>query len=148
MKDQNRKTTIRIHNLNVKIDLPENIENDIRTVAKATFDQEKFFGSYQLSIVLTSDEEIKEMNLRYLQKDRTTDVMCFPYATGKQVQSDIFISVDSAQAQAEQYTHTIKQEILFLVIHGILHLIGWNDDSDGRRNQMWGRQEQILKSVC
>jgi len=149
MKNQTRKTSVRVHNLELPpaVQIPENIDTDIRFAARAALDQEKFFGSYQVSVVLTSEQEITKMNQRYLDKDRATDILCFPYAAGKTIQADIFISVDAAMEHAPDYRHTFREEILFLVIHGILHLLGWNDETENKRNKMWGRQEMILRSL-
>ncbi|GAH12366.1 unnamed protein product, partial [marine sediment metagenome] len=86
-----------------------------------------------LGIIFTSDRKIQQFNYQYRKVNRPTDVLCFPYSTKKIIKADIFISVETARHQAKQYRKSFEQEILFLLIHGILHLLGWRDDTDKSR---------------
>jgi probable rRNA maturation factor len=129
-------------------DLPGGIEEDARKAVLAAFDAAGPGKSFQVSVILTSDKEIAALNKRYLEKDRPTDVLSFPYSTGKFVSADVFVSAGRAREQAAEYGHTFKQEILFLVLHGVLHLLGCNDRSDPDRKKMLRRQEEILSKLA
>ena len=143
------KNIVHIH----KLDLDENIsEYDLffdflRQVVLTTFRVENINVPIEISIILTSDKKIQELNWRYLKKNYPTDILCFPYQTGKAYRADIFISVDTAKNQAKNYLHSFKEELGFLVIHGILHLLGWEDNSELLRKRMWKKQENILRVV-
>lgn len=88
----------------------------------------------ELSVTFVDDEGIKQLNMQYLHKDRTTNVLSFPMLEGEfshinpHMLGDIVISVDTAQRDAVQSALTFEQEIDFLIIHGLLHLLGYNHE--------------------
>ncbi|MEW6042131.1 MAG: rRNA maturation RNase YbeY, partial [Elusimicrobiota bacterium] len=83
----------------------------------------------------------------YLNKNYPTDILTFPYSTGRNINADIFISLDRALSQSKEYNHSFKQEILFLVLHGVLHLTGWDDSDERLRQKMLSRQEELLRKI-
>ena len=103
----------------------------------------------ELTIVLTSDEEIQELNHQYLGIDSPTDVLSFEGdeidpETGIRYLGDIIISYPRAQAQAEARTGSDRSELQLLVVHGILHLLGYDHAEDLQKEEMWAVQGQIL----
>lgn len=144
---KSRKKSVRVHLLNLERTgaLPENIEEDIRTAVLLAFERVGVGKSFQVAVILTSDREMSALNKRYLGKDRTTDVLAFPYSAGKFVSADIFVSVNRAYETYKDYGHTYRGEILFLVLHGILHLLGYNDRNESGRKRMWRKQEELLR---
>lgn len=107
----------------------------------------------ELSIVLADDELVQDLNRNYRRVDRPTDVLVFPqgeeFAVGQPcLLGDVIISVETAQRQADERGHDLDGELTLLVIHGVLHILGWRDDTDSRRNQMWERQKAILESLA
>jgi len=89
----------------------------------------------ELAILVTDDEEMRGFNLSYRGHDRTTDVLSFPQG-GPAVPGDlrhlgnIAISIDQAARQAADIGHSIDSEIYFLVLHGVLHLLGYDHETD------------------
>jgi probable rRNA maturation factor len=101
-----------------------------------------------ISIVFTSNKMIRQMNKQYLGIDRETDVLCFPYRDKPPFECDIIISVEKAYQQCKIYGNTFYQEISILIIHAILHLLGWKDNNDRLRQNMYNRQKEIFKKIC
>ena len=115
----------------------------IRRVVRETLKREAKGG--EVSIVLTDNEYIRELNLKYRSVDRATDVLAFPM--DEEILGDIVISVEKAKEQALVYRKSLKNEVGRLVIHGILHLIGYDDSSRASLKKMHAREEEILKEI-
>lgn len=102
----------------------------------------------ELSVVIGDDEWIQELNRRYLNRDRPTDVMAFPQDAGPPgsapLLGDVAISAETAARQAEELGHSFAEEMELLLAHGILHLTGWSDDTPARRRRMMERSRQVL----
>ncbi len=97
-----------------------------------------------LSIVLVSDTEMARLNLHYHAVAGTTDVLSFDYGAGH---GELIISVARAVAQARQYRTTHSQELALYVIHGILHLQGYDDLTPGKRRQMRAAERRLLRRL-
>ena len=88
----------------------------------------------ELSILLTNDEKIRSLNCDYRGKDRPTDVLSFPQEDDMEDESgnswlgDVVISVETASRQAEDHHLTLDQELMLLIIHGVLHLLGFDHE--------------------
>lgn len=150
MKRQKQKNRVHLYYVDldrVSIKLDEKIYPDIKNVVHRAFQEERKNSSYEISVIITSDDYIARLNREYLDRDQVTDVLCFPYSTGKHYASDIFISVERANEQAKGLRHSVEDEIIFLVSHGLLHLFGWKDDTERNRKKMWLRQEQLLERL-
>ena len=115
----------------------------IRRVVRETLKREAKGG--EVSIVLTDNEYIRELNRKYRSVDRATDVLAFPM--DEEILGDIVISVEKAKEQALVYRESLKNEVGRLVIHGILHLIGYDDSSRASLKKMHAREEEILKEI-
>jgi probable rRNA maturation factor len=87
----------------------------------------------EFSCLLTNDEEIRTLNKQFRKKDKTTDVLSFPALPESGDLGDIAISVDRAVAQAREHGHTVEQEIEILILHGLLHLLGYDHETDEGR---------------
>jgi probable rRNA maturation factor len=113
-------------------------------------------GPSTVGLLITDDNSIRRLNLEYRGEDSTTDVLAFDMTDG----SDGFVSPPSAPphlgevvvsypralAQAAEYGHSEEEELHRLVIHGVLHLLGYDDRSRSDREAMWRRQEAALRS--
>ena len=103
----------------------------------------------ELSIVLTDDTSIAELNAQYRGKSRPTDVLSFPMDDDIRL-GDIVISLDTARKQAEEVDIPLKREVAFIFIHGFLHLMGFDhEDKNGNEapedaEEMFSLQEEIL----
>jgi len=103
-----------------------------------------------ITIVLTTDEAIQQLNTQFRGFDKPTDVLSFESGeinpeTGITYLGDIIISVPTASRQADLGGHPIQNEIILLVVHGLLHLCGYNHDTPAKKEQMWSLQSHILQ---
>lgn len=115
---------------------------------------------YSVNLVITDDEEIREINKEQREIDRATDVLSFPIwnfseplfcdedmfeeEDGTVLLGDIIISADTAVRQAEEYGHSLLREVAFLSVHSILHLVGYDHIEDGDRVLMEEKQREIM----
>lgn len=108
---------------------------------------------FQLSILILSDKSIKELNKKYFNKNSPTDVIAFPMQKGEfahinpDLLGDVVISAQRASIQAKQLKHTIHQEIDILVVHGILHILGFNDDTEEKKIIMHQKTDELIKNI-
>lgn len=137
----------------------ENFENNYEQDFTAIIEQAlKTLGiedDIEVSCVLVDDERIHEINREYRHIDRSTDVISFAMEDNDQFYvegmprtlGDIFISVDHAKKQAEEYGHSLRREMCFLFTHGILHLLGYDHMTDEQEKEMFGLQDKILGAL-
>lgn len=105
-----------------------------------------------LSIVLTDDRQLHELNLDYLNVDSPTDVLSFPAAevdpeTEALYLGDIAISIPRAIQQAQNGGHPVEAEAQLLVVHGTLHLLGYDHSTDEEKAVMWAEQAKVLERL-
>jgi probable rRNA maturation factor len=107
----------------------------------------------ELSIVLTGDARIQELNRVYRRKNKPTDVLAFAQREGKlgdragTVLGDVVISVPTARRQAEAASHSVVHEVLWLLAHGLLHLLGWDHDTPARDARMRRETARIFEAA-
>ena len=126
----------------------------LKKVAEKTLSLTKF-KIPELSIVLICDARMKRLNRKYKGKNKVTDVLAFDYSlpTSGQArpdsarQGEIIICFSQAKRQARKLKHSIKKELGILLIHGILHLIGYNDQTKKQRERMIKRQDNIFLKI-
>jgi probable rRNA maturation factor len=111
----------------------------------------------EVSVTFVDNEKIREINRDYRGKDKPTDVISFALeemgdgeieivgAETPPVLGDIIISVPKAREQAEEYGHSFMRELGFLVVHGFLHLLGYDHETEEEEKEMFSKQEQILE---
>ncbi|HIZ79094.1 MAG TPA: rRNA maturation RNase YbeY [Candidatus Lachnoclostridium stercorigallinarum] len=148
-----------------KLDLPW--ETIIRDVIEEAMDYEGCPYEAEVSVILTDNEAIREINRDYRQIDRPTDVLSFPMVdyeqpadfdgledraedyfnpeTGELMLGDIIVSVDKVEEQAEKYGHSQARELAFLVAHSMLHLFGYDHMEEEERLVMEKKQAEILE---
>ena len=98
-----------------------------------------------LSVVLVDDGTIQKLNRRFLKRDRPTDVIAFPLEDGYgDVWGEVYVSVDRAQEQASEYGVSFLDELSRLIVHGVLHLVGFGDGDEGSRKRMKEREDYYL----
>lgn len=131
---------------------PEFLEGALAAAAEATLAYEGAAGDITISVV--DDAAIHAMNREYRGVDRPTDVLSFPAAEGEAFPvipdaflGDIAISLPRAEAQAEEYGHSLLRELSFLAVHGTLHLLGYDHMTDEDRARMFARQNEILEKM-
>ena len=94
----------------------------------------------EIGVVLVSDRKISELHWRFMQIDGPTDVITFQHG-------EIFISVETAQRQAKTHRTSLASELRLYVVHGLLHLQGFDDHRTGDRRRMFAAQERIVASA-
>ena len=127
----------------------------IKKAVNSALEYEEFDNSAEVSVLLTDDNAIHELNLQYRDTDRPTDVLSFPTEEdeaegedGAVLLGDIVISLERAKAQSEEYGHSFEREVAFLTVHSVLHLLGYDHEtSEEDEKDMFRRQSEILESA-
>lgn len=148
--------------MDAQVDAPEKIQVRMEQVISAALDAEGVTIPCEINILLTDDEGIRRVNLDMRGVDRPTDVLSFPMfelepgippagedyldpATELCPLGDMCISLERAQAQAEEFGHSLERELCYLTVHSILHLLGYDHMDEGpQKAQMRAREEAIL----
>lgn len=104
-------------------------------------------GDWVISIVLVDDPEMQQLHAEFMDIDEPTDVMTFPsdFEQEEQQGGDIVVSVERAAEQGSENGLRVEEEVIFLVVHGVLHLCGWDDATPGERAAMLDRQREIIE---
>lgn len=130
------------------------IRNEIKSmkkILKRALKSEKIKNA-SFNVILIDDKEITKINKMYRKKDKPTDVISFALednkesisAYNKRILGDIYISVETAKKQAKEYNHSLKRELCFLSVHGLLHLLGYDHIEEKDEKIMFKKQELIL----
>lgn len=107
----------------------------------------------EVSVLLVDDEGIRELNRRYRGLDQPTDCLAFSQREGRDPEvnpnllGDIVVSVETALVQSKTYKQSLKKEISLYLIHGLLHLLGYDDTEPSDRKRMSKRQEELLEKI-
>jgi probable rRNA maturation factor len=105
----------------------------------------KGYQDFGLSIIFVDEDFIKKLNLKYLKKRSPTDILTFPLGENPEnFLGDIVISIDSAIKNSSIFKTTLKSEILLYLTHGVLHLLGYSDNTERKRKIMESEQKRIL----
>ncbi|KLU65986.1 MULTISPECIES: rRNA maturation RNase YbeY [Desulfosporosinus] len=111
----------------------------------------------EVSLILVDNQRIHELNRDYRGVDRPTDVLSFALQeeTDEEPDSefeddmlgDIVISVERAREQATEYGHSLKREIVYLAVHGTLHLLGYDHENDADKQEMRAKEEEVMAAI-
>lgn len=99
----------------------------------------------QISVIFCSDPYLLEINRKYLGHDYYTDIITFDYSDGDTISGDLFISVDTVRSNAEYFSADFKDELDRVIVHGVLHLIGYDDHTDEQSAEMRARENHYLE---
>ena len=130
----------------------------IRRCCHAVLQMEGFSDPAEISVSFVDNDQIREMNRQYRNKDAATDVLSFPMGengvydenreTGAKILGDIVISVPRAMEQAKTYGHTLEREIGYLTAHSMLHLLGYDHEEGGlARVRMREKEERVMREL-
>lgn len=152
MKRKERKAKgVRISIISEGVKLPLT-KNEIKRLALKILSLAKEENS-SVSLVFVNDESMRALNRKYRKIDRPTDCLTFPMREGEDSQlnpellGDVVISVDTAKRNAKSFGTDIKDEATLYIIHGILHLLGFNDTDRRERAKMKSLEENILRRL-
>jgi probable rRNA maturation factor len=134
----------------------------LHRLALAVLHSERAPGPLEVGVVVTTDEEVLALNRQYLGHDYKTDVLSFGMQQGHSSEDriefvtpqerpaylgDVVISYDRAAEQAPEYGQSTEAEVATLLIHGLLHLLGYDDMAEGTRRRMHARQQELLEAL-
>ena len=137
-----------LHNISgYQIDLEK-----IKSVIDYVLEKEKLIDAY-FNVIIVNNQQIREINKNYRKKDKETDVISFALEDHKfsfegdvRILGDIYVSVEKAELQADSFKIDLIDEIVFLVIHGFYHLLGFDHQTKKEAKIMIAKQEEVLKS--
>ena len=129
-------------------------DSEVYDLIHYTLAMEGASEDWTITVVLSTDERLRTLHRDFMGLDSATDIMTFPYqddlsATNPhqlEMGGDIVISVDRAAAQAEEEGWDTVDEVRFLILHGVLHLVGWRDDKPAFRDSMLAHQRALLRT--
>jgi len=148
-----------INNVQDKVDIGKALEDIIVTVIKTTLSVEKIHDNVEVSIVLVDNNYIQELNRTYRSKDTPTDVLSFAMRESNSPEfedvcfceeeplGDIVVSLERAEDQAREYGHSFEREVGYLVVHGMLHLLGFDHGNEEETKVMRQKEEEVLKAI-
>jgi rRNA maturation RNase YbeY len=99
-----------------------------------------------VNIILTDNPEILDLNRKYLQHDYYTDVIAFPYNKSGPIEGDVFISLDKVHENSIEYSTGFENELIRVIVHGLLHLIGYTDDNTEEKESMHRLEDHYIQS--
>ncbi len=160
---------IEIDNRQDMIPVDCKMEELMKKAVSQVLSYEQFSQKAEIDIMMTDNEGIRQLNREYRSIDRATDVLSFPMLdfdegyqydgnveigvedinpeSGEVILGDIVISLEKAKEQAEEYGHSLDREVAFLVVHSMLHLLGYDHEQESDRVIMRGKEEDILREM-
>ena len=156
--------SVLIDNRQEEIKVDEALEAFVVQVVEEVIAYERCEEEFEVSISFVCNEEMRSLNKEYRNIDKETDVLSFPlvefieeelntededaeYIEEEIALGDIVISMEKAVEQSEEYGHSFKRELAFLLVHGMLHLLGYDHDEEASEGEMFDKQEEILKNM-
>lgn len=105
-------------------------------------------GKYinKLTYIFCSDDYLLDINIKYLGHDYYTDIITFPYKEGDEIESDLFISLDRVKENAEDYHVPFEDELRRVMVHGVLHLMGYGDKTENDSLLMRNKEDYYIKA--
>ena len=136
-----------------------NIEDMLKRVVEACLEEEGVNNNVVLSVVVTDNEHIRELNRTHRDKDSATDVLSFPMYEPEEFASmkatdetidigDIVISRERVEEQGKEYGHGFRREFCYLTAHGMFHLMGYDHMNDEEKAIMRAKEESALKRIA
>lgn len=132
----------------------EALMGEVERAVKMALLMERNSLDYEVSVSFVTKEEIHGLNREYRGVDRPTDVLSFPLDEEDEVfgemdvlLGDIVISMETAMEQAEEFGHPLMREVVYLTVHSMFHLMGYDHETDEEKQVMRGREKTVLKEL-
>lgn len=145
-----------VSNLQKEVEVTEDLEKLFQRVIELTLQEENEPQDVEISLVLVDDQYIQQLNKEYRGVDRPTDVLSFAQreTTGEEpacpelpednLLGDIVLSLETAVRQAREYGHSLEREAAYLVVHGCLHLLGYDHETPEEKEIMRQKEEKVM----
>ncbi|NMS89957.1 rRNA maturation RNase YbeY [Clostridioides difficile] len=138
-----------------KLEVNEELIEKIKDIIIECLDYEGYDDNYEVSLSFVDNKEIHELNREYRGVDRVTDVLSFPLLSDdfedveleEESLGDIVVSLERALEQSIEYNHSFEREVCFLICHSMLHLLGYDHDTDENTKEMREKEEHILNKL-
>lgn len=134
-------------------DIMEITEDGMKAIEKAVetvLEAEKREGDFEVSVSFVTSEEIRQLNREYRNVDSETDVLSFPMNDefdGRIILGDIVLSTRRIIEQANDFEHTLEREMIYLTVHSMLHLLGYDHIDSTEKDKMRAREKEIMKEL-
>ncbi|MDC0152537.1 rRNA maturation RNase YbeY [bacterium] len=102
------------------------------------------YDAISLNIIFSDDTNLSRLKLKYFNEDVLTDVLAFPLQNDTKLEAEIYISYDRAITSSKEFNVSLNSELIRLIVHGILHLLGYRDNNDELKKVMFDKQESIV----
>lgn len=140
-----------------KIKITPALQNKLQAGLDAVAKIHNLAEKTEVSLTLTDDETIHELNKTYRKVDRPTDVLSFALDEGDEPElidapeehllGDIIISAETAERQGNEFGHGLEREIIYLAVHGLLHLLGYDHINEDDKKVMRAKEEEALRAI-
>ena len=150
---------LEVSNEQSEVEVSENLVQALEKAASLTLERAGGDPEGEISVVLVDDAHIQELNRDYRGKDCATDVLSFAMLEGSEeepdiigmeedhILGDVFISLQTAKRQAEEFGHSLQREVVYLGVHGMLHLLGFDHLAEDERQAMRAKEEEIMAKL-
>lgn len=110
------------------------------------------YNQVKINIIFCDNDKLNSFKQEYFNDDVLTDIVTFPIKNDNKLEAEIYISIEMAKINADEFNVTLNNELSRLIVHGVLHLIGFNDDTEDSKKIMFLKQDEIIsnfqKDVC
>ena len=130
--------------------ITEDNEKAIGKAVEAVLSEENLEGDFEVSVSFVTNEEIKELNREYRNVDSETDVLSFPMDdefNGVNILGDIVLSTQRIIEQADDFNHSVEREMIYLTVHSMLHLLGYDHMDGDEKEEMRAKEKEIMKNL-
>jgi probable rRNA maturation factor len=143
-----------INNRQRQVKIEKELEKALACLAEEVLRAHEKEGA-EVGVTLVGEKTIQQLNRDYRGIDAPTDVLSFPMAEPGEPQAgeepellgDVVICIPRAQAQAKEYGHSFRRELLYLAVHGLLHLLGYDHENEAEKRKMREKEEAFLSGV-
>lgn len=132
------------------LEITKDNENAIIKAIEAVLSEENLQGDFEVSVSFVTNEEIRELNRDYRNVDSETDVLSFPMDDefdGVTLLGDIVISTQKIIEQANDFNHSLEREMLYLTVHSMLHLLGYDHMDSDEKEDMRAKEKEIMRNL-